>query len=129
MEVAVVGHVEWIRFCRVERVPGPGEIAHSTEDWEQAGGGGGVAAIQLAQLAGQAALYTVLGDDELGRRSREELGDLTEGLPPTEKAAVVLRYGYDLTYDEIAAALGSSPEAARQAASSGVRRLRARRDA
>lgn len=73
MEVAVVGHVEWIRFCRVERVPGPGEIAHSTEDWEQAGGGGGVAAIQLAQLAGQAALYTVLGDDELGRRSREEL--------------------------------------------------------
>ena len=36
----------------------------------------------------------------------------------------MLRYGYDLTYDQIAAALDSSPDAARQAASSGVRRLR-----
>ena len=73
MRVAVVGHVEWIRFCRVTRLPGPGDIAHSIEDWEQAGGGGGVAAIQLARLADEALLFTVLGDDELGRRSREEL--------------------------------------------------------
>ena len=54
----------------------------------------------------------------------EDLGELTDGLPPKERAAVVLRYGYDLTYDQIAAALDSSPEAARQAASTGVRRLR-----
>jgi RNA polymerase sigma factor (sigma-70 family) len=60
------------------------------------------------------------------RPAYEELGELTEGLPPKEKAAVVLRYGYDLSYDEIAAALGSSTEAARQAASAGVRRLRAK---
>jgi RNA polymerase sigma factor (sigma-70 family) len=53
-----------------------------------------------------------------------ELADLTDGLPPTERAAVVLRYGYDLPYDQIGRALGSSEEAARQAASSGVRRLR-----
>ncbi len=53
-----------------------------------------------------------------------ELADLTDRLPPTERAAVVLRYGYDLSYDQIGAALGSSEEAARQAASSGVRRLR-----
>ena len=70
MKVAVVGHVEWIRFARVERLPGPGEIAHSTDDWDQAGGGGGVAAIQLALLADEAHLFTALGDDELGRRSR-----------------------------------------------------------
>lgn len=55
-----------------------------------------------------------------------ELGELTDGLPPKERAAVVLRYGYDLDYDQIAAALGASPDAARQAASSGVRRLRRR---
>ena len=73
MKVAVVGHVEWIRFARVERLPGPGEIAHSTDDWDQAGGGGGVAAIQLALLADEAHLFTALGDDELGRRSRAEL--------------------------------------------------------
>ena len=73
MKVAVVGHVEWIRFARVERMPGPGDISHSTEEWEQAGGGGGVAAIQLALLADEAHLFTTLGDDELGRLSRAEL--------------------------------------------------------
>ncbi len=36
----------------------------------------------------------------------------------------MLRYGYDLDYADIAQALDSSEEAARQAASSGVRRLR-----
>jgi ribokinase len=73
MRVAVVGHVEWIRFARVDHMPASGEIAHSSEDWQQVGGGGGVAAIQLALLADEATLFTVLGDDELGRRSREEL--------------------------------------------------------
>ena len=61
------------------------------------------------------------------RPAYEELAPLTDGLPPTERAAVVLRYGYDLPYDRIALALGSSPDAARQAASTGVRRLRMRR--
>ena len=75
MHVAVVGHVEWIRFARVERVPGAGEIAHSTDDWEQAGGGGAVAAIQLALLADEAHLFTVLGTDELGSRAAAELTD------------------------------------------------------
>jgi len=62
---------------------------------------------------------------EDGRPPYAQLEHLANGLPPTERAAVVLRYGYDLPYDDIAAALGSSPEAARQAASSGIRRLRA----
>lgn len=65
---------------------------------------------------------------EDGRPAYEELAELTDGLPPTERAAVVLRYGYDLTYDQIAAALESTPVAARQAASAGVRRLRTRRE-
>jgi RNA polymerase sigma factor (sigma-70 family) len=58
------------------------------------------------------------------RPAYEDLAHLTDGLPPKERAAVVLRYGYDLSYDQIAAALGSSPDAARQATSTGVRRLR-----
>jgi RNA polymerase sigma-70 factor (ECF subfamily) len=61
---------------------------------------------------------------ELRRDAFRELEHLTGGLPPTERAAVVLRYGYDLPYAQIGAALGSSEEAARAAASSGVRRLR-----
>jgi DNA-directed RNA polymerase specialized sigma24 family protein len=55
-----------------------------------------------------------------------ELAELTDDLPATERAAVVLRYGYDLEYERIADLLGSSPAAARQAASTGVRRLRRR---
>ena len=61
-----------------------------------------------------------------GRPPYEELAFLTDTLPPKERAAVVLRYGYDLDYDQIAAALDSSQDAARQAASAGVRRLRRR---
>jgi RNA polymerase sigma factor (sigma-70 family) len=60
------------------------------------------------------------------RPAYAELEHLAGELPPTERAAVVLRYGYDLSYDDIGAALGSNAEAARQAASSGVRRLRRR---
>jgi len=60
------------------------------------------------------------------RPAYAELADLTDGLGPKERAAVVLRYGYDLSYEQIASALGSTPDAARQAASTGVRRLRRR---
>jgi RNA polymerase sigma factor (sigma-70 family) len=61
---------------------------------------------------------------EDGLPAFEDLAPLTGDLPPKERAAVVLRYGYDLGYEEIGAALGSTEEAARQAASAGVRRLR-----
>jgi RNA polymerase sigma factor (sigma-70 family) len=71
---------------------------------------------------------TLLQGDEVqvedGRPAYAELAYLADELPPTERAAVVLRYGYDLPYAEIGAALGSSEEAARAAASSGIRRLR-----
>lgn len=73
MRVAVVGHVEWVEFARVARVPVAGEIAHARCAWEEPGGGGAVAAMQLAKLAGGATLFTALGDDELGRRAKERL--------------------------------------------------------
>jgi ribokinase len=85
MRVAVVGHVEWIRFVRVDRIPDAGEIAHSFDQWEQAGGAGAVAAVQLALLADEASLFTALGDDDLGRRARNEL----------EGRGVVVRSGGD----------------------------------
>ena len=73
MKVAVVGHVEWIQFARVERLPSPGEIVHASEAWEEVGGGGAVAAVQLARLAGSCLFITALGDDELGHRAEAEL--------------------------------------------------------
>jgi ribokinase len=73
VEVAVVGHVEWVEFVRVEHVPRAGEIVHSLERWEEAAGGGAVAAVQLAKLNGGVHFFTALGEDELGARSREQL--------------------------------------------------------
>ena len=71
-----------------------------------------------------AELGETAADDE--RPAYAELAELTDGLGPKERAAVVLRYGYDLSYEQIALVLESSPEAARQATSTGVRRIRRR---
>ena len=73
MKVAVVGHVEWVEFARVEAMPRSGAIAHAWETWEQAGGGGAVAALQLTRLGLEASLFTALGADELGRRAQGDL--------------------------------------------------------
>src|SRR3954462_9195137 len=73
MRVAVVGHVEWVEFARVESVPRPGEIAHALETWEEPAGGGAVAAAPLARLGGSWVFFTALGADERGRRSQAEL--------------------------------------------------------
>jgi ribokinase len=73
VKVAVVGHVEWIEFARVEHVPAPGEIVHALDRWEEPGGGGAVAAVQLARLAGGCLFLTALGDDEHGHRAEQAL--------------------------------------------------------
>ena len=73
MRAGVVGHVEWIEFLRVARVPEAGDIVQVSEAWEEPAGGGGVAAVELARLAGSATLFTALGDDERGRRALREL--------------------------------------------------------
>ena len=73
MNVAVVGHVEWVEFARVDHAPAPGEIVHALETWEEPAGGGAVAAVQVANLGGSCLFFTALAEDGLGRRSREEL--------------------------------------------------------
>ncbi len=73
--VGVVGHVEWIQFAVVPALPDPGEILHASEAFELAAGGGAVAAVQLAKLAGSAAFFTAVGDDDHGARARDELQD------------------------------------------------------
>jgi len=73
MRAAVVGHVEWLEFVPVERVPRPGEICHAADSWEQAAGGGTVAAVQLSRLAESVVFFTALATDERGQRSRREL--------------------------------------------------------
>ena len=84
MRTAVVGHTEWIEFGNVEAVPAAGDIVHATGAWEEPGGGGAVAAVQLARLAGSCTFYTAFGGDEHGEWSRRRL----EGLGVRVEAAI-----------------------------------------
>jgi ribokinase len=71
-----VGHVEWVQFARVPHVPRAGEVLHARDPFEEPAGGGAVAAVQLARLAGAALLVTALGEDDLSRRAVARLGEL-----------------------------------------------------
>ena len=76
MRVAVIGHVEWCEFVRVERVPLAGEIADGSAYSEEPAGGGAMAAVQMARLGGRCDFFTALGDDPAARRSIDRLGAL-----------------------------------------------------
>jgi len=71
--VAVVGHVEHVEFCVVDRLPQAGEIAHASHDFAEAGGGGAVAVVQLRKLAGAAAFFTALGTDDVATTVEHDL--------------------------------------------------------
>jgi ribokinase len=86
-KVAVVGHVEWVQFARVSHVPRAGEVVSGDDLFEEPAGGGAVAAVQLARLAGEAMLITALGDDELGRRSIARLNELGVDVRATQRTA------------------------------------------
>jgi ribokinase len=96
VKVAVVGHVEWVEFVRVEQMPRPGEIVETRELFAEPAGGGAVAAVQLARLCGEATLFTALGEDELARRAcarLEELGVRVQAAPraaPTRRALTLV---------------------------------------
>ncbi|HET7045778.1 MAG TPA: PfkB family carbohydrate kinase [Gaiellaceae bacterium] len=76
MRLAVVGHVEWVQFARVERMPASGEIVHATEVWEEPAGGGAVVAAQLARLGAEVEFHTALGDDALGHLAADRFDEL-----------------------------------------------------
>jgi ribokinase len=74
-KVAVVGHVEWVTFARVGEIPLAGEIVHAEQPFDEPAGGGAVAAVQLARLAGESLLVTALGEDEHGRKTVARLDE------------------------------------------------------
>jgi ribokinase len=74
-------------------VPAAGDIVRAGRTWCEPAGGGAVAAVQLARLAGECTLYTALGADEIGVRARaglERLGvrvrDVSREGRPTRRA-------------------------------------------
>jgi ribokinase len=85
--VAVIGHIEWVQFARVPHVPHAGEVMHARDPFEEPAGGGAVAAVQLARLAGEAMLITALGEDELGDRSMARLRELGVDVHATRRTA------------------------------------------
>ncbi len=86
IRVAVVGHVEWGEFARVERVPAPGQIVPALASWCEAAGGGAVAAVQLAKLAGECLFLTALGDDRFGHAAKRRLGALGVDVKATTRS-------------------------------------------
>jgi ribokinase len=100
---AVVGHIEWVDFVPVARLPRPGEVIHAGSGFSRAAGGGGVVAGVLAELGAEVDFYTALGDDSHGRAAVEQL--LQRGVrmhvvwrqEPTRRAVTLLQDGGERT--------------------------------
>jgi ribokinase len=73
--VAVVGHVEWVDFVRVERYPERGGLEQGQREFERAGGGAVVAAAMLTELGAEVDFFCAPGDDERGRAAVTQLRD------------------------------------------------------
>jgi len=122
--VAVVGHVEWVQFARVPHVPRAGEVMHARDPFEEPAGGGAVAAVQLARLAGEATLVTALGEDDHGRRSVARLNELGVNVhaawreAPTRRALTLVDESAERTITTLGARLepAGSDEALRSSA-------------
>jgi ribokinase len=71
--VGVVGHVEWVEFVTLDELPGPGQVARGRDSFTRAAGGGGVAAVVLAELGAQVDFYCALGSDDNGRAAADQL--------------------------------------------------------
>src|SRR3954451_11697487 len=79
MRAAVVGHLEWVEFLPVERLPRQGEILETTSSFEEPAGGGAVAAVQLARLAGERTFFTGGCDHQKRMREEERRGEELRG--------------------------------------------------
>ena len=77
LKLAVVGHVEWVTFLKVNQLPLAGQISHAKDCFEEAAGGAAVAAVQMARLInGPVDLITSLGKDNYGEKCYERLTKL-----------------------------------------------------
>jgi ribokinase len=74
-QLAVVGHVEWVDFVAVPRMPHQGEVLHAESGFSRAAGGGGVVAVVLAELGAEVDFFCALGDDAHGHAAAEQLAD------------------------------------------------------
>lgn len=85
MRLAVVGHLEWVEFVEIAKLPVAGEIAYGTPVLAVAAGGGAVAAVAFARWSAESLFFTAFGNDELGRRARAELAGRGVSLHAVER--------------------------------------------
>jgi len=71
--VGVVGHVEWVEFLILDALPHGGQVARGRDSFTRAAGGGGVAAVVLAELGAQVEFFCALGRDVNGRDAAAQL--------------------------------------------------------
>jgi ribokinase len=63
LNLAVVGHVEWVTHTDAPFIPPPGEIVHLTHPLTEPAGGGAVTAAALARMGARVTFFTAAGDD------------------------------------------------------------------
>jgi ribokinase len=73
MQVLCAGHVNWDVTLRVDRLPDPDGEGRIETRTEAGGGSAANVATALASLDADATLFGSVGDDDTGRRAREEL--------------------------------------------------------
>jgi ribokinase len=73
VNLAVVGHVEWVDFVVAPRLPAAGEILQARSVHEAASGGGAMAAYAVRSLTGACAFLCAVGDDRRARWTVEGL--------------------------------------------------------
>ena len=77
LKFAVVGHIEWINFIKVDQLPKPGLISHAEKSQEYPAGGGSVIAKRLRELThGEVHFFTALGNDFYGNQCLNILGNM-----------------------------------------------------
>ena len=71
--VGVVGHVEWVEFVTLDALPSGGQVARGRDSFTRAAGGGGVAAVVMAELGAEVDFFCALGNDDNGRAAAAQL--------------------------------------------------------
>ena len=77
LKFAVIGHIEWINFLKVDVLPKPGIISHAKKSLEFPAGGGALIAKTLFELTNnEIHFFTSLGKDYFGEKSFEFFDNL-----------------------------------------------------
>jgi ribokinase len=99
VRIAVVGHVEWVDFVGLDRLPREGEITRALSASARAAGGGGVVAVVLAELGAEVDFFCALGQDHDGHAAADQLASRGVRVhtawrqEPTRRAITLLERG------------------------------------